>query len=131
MDLIKITQDNESVFKSEFRKHRFLSDMSVDDGGSDAAPSPADMVVSSLGFCIAMIVQRYCKTHKYNDAGIELSMTYLLNAKPKMIKNITIDIALPDGFPDDRKSAILNSVKTCVIYNSLSKDVELDIDFEN
>jgi uncharacterized OsmC-like protein len=131
MDLITITQENDSVFKSEFRKHRFLSDMSIDDGGIDAAPSPADMVVSSLGFCIAMIIQRYCRTHKYNDEGIELSMTYLLNDKPKMIKNITIDIALPGGFPDDRKSAILNSVKTCVVHNSLSDKVEIDIDFEN
>ena len=131
MDLITITQENESVFKSEFRNHIFLSDMSIDDGGTDAAPSPADMVVSSLGFCIAMIIQRYCKTHGYNDAGIELSMTYLLNDKPKMIKNITIDIALPEGFPDDRKSAILNSVKTCVVHNSLSDKVEVDIDFED
>jgi uncharacterized OsmC-like protein len=130
MDLITITQENDSVFKSEFRKHRISSDLSVDDGGTDAAPSPADMVVSSLGFCIAMIIQRYCKSHGNSDKGIELSMTYLLNDKPKMINSITIDIALPDGFPNDRKSAILNSVKTCVIYNSLSDKVDIDIDFE-
>jgi uncharacterized OsmC-like protein len=55
----------------------------------------------------------------------------MLNEKPKMISSITIDIALPDDFPENRKQAILNSVKTCVIYNSLSKEVEIDIDFEN
>jgi uncharacterized OsmC-like protein len=131
MDLISISQDKNSVFQSKIRQHAFLSDLSVADGGSDAAPSPADLVVSSLGFCIAMIIQRYCKTHGYSDKGIELSMTYLLNDKPKMINSITIDIALPEGFPSDRKQAILNSVKTCVIYNSLSKEVEIDIDFEN
>lgn len=130
MDLISITQDKDSVFKSQVRKHTFLSDMSVDDGGEDAAPSPADLVVSSLGFCIAMIIQRYCKTHGYNDEGIEISMTYLLNDKPKRIDSITVDIALPEGFPGDRKKAILNSIKTCVVHNSLSNDVEIDIDFE-
>ena len=130
MDLISISQDKDSIFKSEIRKHEFLSDMSFDDGGNDAAPSPADLLVSSLGFCFAMILQRYCKTQGFSDEGIELSMTYLLNDKPKMISSITVDIALPEGFPEDRKPAVLNALKTCVIHNSLSKDVEIDIDFE-
>jgi len=105
--------------------------MSLKDGGTDAAPSPADQVVSSLGSCIAMIIQRYCISHGYSDKGIELSMTYLLNDKPKMISSITIDIALPKDFPQGRRPAILNSVKTCVIYNSLSNDIDIDIDFED
>jgi len=131
MDLISISQENDSIFKTQLRKHIFLSDMSLKDGGADAAPSPADLVVSSLGFCIAMIIQRYCKSHGHSDSGIELSMTYLLNDNPKMISSITIDIGLPEDFPEIRKQAILNSVKTCVIFNSLSKDIEIDIDFEN
>ena len=131
MDLISISQEKDSIFKTQIRKHSFLSDLSIEDGGTDAAPSPADFVVSSLGSCIAMIIQRYCKSHGLSDEGIELSMTYLINDSPKMISSITIDIALPEDFPQNRKQAILNSVKTCVIYNSLSKDVEIDIDFEN
>ena len=131
MDLISITQEKDAIFKTQIRKHSFLSDMSIKDGGTDEAPSPAELLVSSLGFCIAMIIQRYCKSHGHEDKDINLSMTYLLNDDPKMISSITIDIALPEDFPQNRKQAILNSVKTCVIYNSLSKDVEIDIDFEN
>jgi len=131
MDLISISQDKDTTFKTHIREHTFLSDMSIKDGGTDAAPSPADLVVSSLGFCIAMIIQRYCISHGHDDKGINLSMTYLLNDVPKMISSITIDIGLPEDFPQNKRQAILNSVKTCVIYNSLSKDVEIDIDFED
>jgi uncharacterized OsmC-like protein len=131
MDLITITQEKDGIFKSDVRDHSFLSDMSVKDGGTDAAPSPADLVVSSLGFCFAMILQRYCISHEYSDQGIEISMTYLLKDDPKRISSITVDIALPEGFPEDRKQAVLNSCKTCVVFNSLSKDVEIDIDFED
>ena len=130
MDLISISQQKDTIYKTEIRKHQFFSDMSVDDGGSDAAPSPADLLVSSLGFCFAMIIQRYCKTQGFSDEGIELSMTYLLNDKPKMISSITVDIALPEDFPEDRKQAIMNCVKTCVIHNSLNKEINIDIDFE-
>ena len=131
MDLISISQEKDSIFKTRIREHNFLSDLSIQDGGNDAAPSPAELLVSSLGFCIAMIIQRYCKSHQYGEHGIELSMTYLLNDNPKMISSITIDIALPENFPQNRKQAILNAVKTCVIYNSLNEHVEIDIDFED
>ena len=130
MDLISISQEKDSIFKTQIRKHCFSSDLSTEDGGTDAAPSPADFLASSLGLCIAMIIQRYCKSHGLDDTGINLSMTYLLKNNPKMISSITIDIALPENFPHHKKQAILNSVKTCVIFNSLDKNVEIDIDFE-
>jgi len=131
MDLISITQEKGTIFKSQIRNHSFLSDMSVKDGGTDKAPSPAELLVSALGFCIAMILQRYCESHGYDAQGINLSMTYLLNDSPKMISNITLDIGLPDNFPDDRRQALLNAVKTCVIYNSLNKNTLIDIEFED
>ncbi len=131
MDLISITQEKDSKFKTEIRNHTFFSDMSVKDGGNDAAPSPADLLVSTLGSCIGMIIHRYCESHGYNSQDIDVSMTYLLNDNPKMIKSITADIALPADFPVNRKKAIINSVKTCVIFNSLSKDIDIDIEIED
>lgn len=130
MDLITITQEKDSKFKTEIRKHSFYSDMSEKDGGNDEAPSPADLLVSSLGNCIGMIIQRYCQSHGYQSEGIEISMTYLLNDSPKMVKNITADVVLPEGFPKDRKKAVLNACKTCVIYNSLDKNIDIDIEIE-
>ena len=130
MDLITISQEKGSKFKTEIRNHSFSLDMSVKDGGNDLAPSPAEYLVSTLGACIGMTINTYCQTHGYDSNDIGLSATYVLNDKPKMIKNITIDIELPESFPSDRHKAILNSVKSCVIYNSLSKDIEIDIEIE-
>jgi uncharacterized OsmC-like protein len=130
MDLITITQENGSKFKTQIRQHAFYSDMATRDGGNDEAPSPAELLVSSLGTCIGMTINSYCQSHGYDSEDIDISMTYLLDDNPKRIKNITIDIALPENFPDSRKQAILNSLKSCVIYNSLSKETEIDIEFE-
>ena len=131
MDLITIIQEKGSKFKTKIRNHEFFSDMAVRDGGNDEAPSPAELLVSSLGTCLGMTVDTYCKTHGYESKNIGITMTYLLNDNPKRIKNITIDIELPDNFPDNRKRAILNSVKSCVIYNSICKETEIDIEIEN
>jgi putative redox protein len=130
MDLISITQEKDSKFEIQIRNHSFFSDMSVKDGGKDEAPSPAELLVSALGACIGMIVNSYCRSHGYSSENLGLSMTYVLTDHPKRIKNITLDIALSESFPQDRRKAILNSIKSCVIFNSLSENTEIDIDFE-
>jgi putative redox protein len=131
MDLITITQKKDSIFKAEIRNHAFLSDMSFADGGSDGAPSPAEFLVSSLGMCIGMVINTYCNSHGYEKEGLEVSMTFVLESDPKRIKNITVDITLPENFPADRKKAVQNLIKTCVIYNSLSPKTEMDIEIVN
>lgn len=131
MDLITITHQKDSTFKAQIRDHSFLSDMAVGDGGHDEAPSPAELLVCSLGMCIGMTINTYCTSHGYDSEDVEVSMTYLLEDNPKRIKNITVDIALPENFPSNRKTAILNSLKSCVIFNSLNKNTEIDIEFED
>jgi uncharacterized OsmC-like protein len=131
MDLISITQEKDSNFRVQIRDHVFFSDMSIKDGGKDEAPSPAELLVSSLGACLGMTINTYCKSHGYDSKDMDISMTYLLADNPKRIKNITIDIVLPENFPDNRKQAILNSMKSCVIFNSLDKSTEIDIEIED
>ena len=131
MDLISISQEQDLKFKTEIRQHEFFSDMSEKDGGKDRAPAPAEYLVSSLASCIGMTIELYCSSHGYDSGDIELSTTYVLNDKPKRIKNITIDIDMPDTFPANRRQAVLNAVKTCVIYNSLHPDIEVDIEIED
>jgi uncharacterized OsmC-like protein len=131
MDLITITQERDSIFKAEIRNHAFLSDMSVADGGNDGAPSPAEFLVSSLGMCIGMVINTYCNSHGYEKMGLEVSMTFVLESDPKRIKNITVDITLPEKFPTDRRKAVQNLIKTCVIYNSLHPQTEVDIEIVN
>ena len=130
MDLITVTQKKDSHFQTEIRNHIILSDMSVDDGGNDESPSPAEHMVSALGACIGMTINTYCETLKQDTADLEITMTYVLNNDPKMIKNITVDIAMPEGFPESRHKAVMNLLKACPIYNSLHPDIEVDIEIE-
>ena len=59
MDLITVAREAGLAFKVNVRGHEFSSDMSVSDGGRDAAPAPAELVGGALGACIAMMVQAY------------------------------------------------------------------------
>ena len=102
----------------------------MDDGGNDESPSPAEQLVSSLGACIGMTINTYCETLGQDASELEITMTYVLNNDPKMIKNITCDIAMPEDFPQSRHKAVMNLLKACPIYNSLHPDIEIDIETE-
>ena len=62
MDLIRVQQDGTQQFSIHVRQHEVGSDMSVDDGGQDAGPSPTELLVGAFGACLGMAVARYCQT---------------------------------------------------------------------
>lgn len=128
MDLISVEQEEGSKFKVQVRHHRFTSDMSVQDGGKDEAPSPAYIVVGALGACIGMAIHRYCASHGFASEQISLDLTFQLDTDPMRIKNITIDINLPRDFPKERRRAILKVAEACPVHSTLRIPPEIDIE---
>jgi len=114
MDLISVSQVNKQKFKVNLRKHEFFADMSIQDKGEDQAPSPSELLVGAYGSCVGMIIHRYCESHGIESKDINLDMTFQLADNPKRIGNITVDVTLPEGFPEDRKKVVYNLAKTCV-----------------
>ena len=129
MDLITIERKSGLEFEIQVRGHSLVADMSVDDGGQDGGLAPAELFASSLGACVAMMVQAYCDTHGYTDGNVGVSLTLELADDPKRIASIVIDVDLPDGFPDDRRDAVQRVAEHCVIHGTLSHPPRVDIEF--
>lgn len=123
-----ITRDSGTAFCVRIRGHEFKSDMSVADGGQDAAPSPAEFLAGSLGACIAMMVQGYCDTHGY-DGDVEVSLTIELADDPKRIDGIVMDVELPEGFPEEKHEVVRRVAEHCVIHGTLTNTPRMDIEF--
>ncbi len=128
MDLITVTRESGLEFSVRVRGHEFKSDMSVADGGGDAAPSPAELLAGSLGACVAMMVQIYCDTHGYSDGQVEVSLTLELADEPKRVGAIVIDVELPNDVPDDKKDVVKRVAERCSIHNTLENCPRVDIE---
>lgn len=128
MDLMKINQIKGNKFSIEVRNHKINLDMHKDDGGEDTGMNPIELMVGALGACIGMTINIYCAMKKIPSEGIAVNAVPTLASDPKRIKNITIDITLPEGFPEDRKEAILKVAHKCPVYNTLKDLPEIDID---
>jgi putative redox protein len=127
MDLITVSRNSGSGFGIRVRGHHVTSDMSAGDGGQDQGPSPAELLASSLGACIAMIVQGYCTAHGY-DGDVGVSLTMELADKPKRVGRFVVDLELPPGIPAEKMEAIKRVAQHCPIHETFKNPPEVDID---
>ena len=128
MDLITVERETGLAFRLKVRGHEFSSDMSVEDGGRDAAPSPAELMAGSLGACIAMMVQGYCDTHGYTDGEVGVSLTVELGDNPKRVAGFVIDLELPSDVPKNKHDVIMRVAEKCTIHETLESSPRVDID---
>ena len=128
MSLISITRRSGLEFAVQLRNHEFTSDMSEADGGQDKGPSPSELLVGSLGVCIAMMAQLYCDRHGYKDGEVSASMTYELAADPIRIGAITIDLEIPKDVPDEKKAAIRRIAEACPVHRTFEHPPEIDLE---
>lgn len=128
MSLISVSRKAGLGFEIQVGAHRVVTDFSVDDGGEDTGPSPSEMLVGSLGACIAIMVQRYCERHRYTDGEVSATLTYELADDPKRIAAITIDLEIPKDVPENKYDAIRRIAEACPIHGTLANPPDVDLE---
>lgn len=127
MDLITVSRKDGLEFGIRVRGHDVASDMSEKDGGLDAGPSPAELFAGSLGACIGMMVQSYCRRHEY-EGDVEVSLTMEMADSPKRVGAIVVDVELPEGVPEEKREAIRRMAERCPIHETLKDPPRVDIE---
>jgi len=127
MDLMTVSSKGGLEVDVRVRGHVVTSDMSPQDGGLDAGPSPAELLAASLGACIAMMVQRYCDSHGYEGETTVYLAPQLAN-DPKRVGSIAIDVEAPSGVPEDKKDAVRRVAERCLVHETLRRPPKVDID---
>ncbi|MFA4915341.1 MAG: OsmC family protein [Syntrophales bacterium] len=129
MDLISIKHESGLCFSVSVRGHRFLVDMGKGDGGADEGPSPAELLVASIGSCVSAHIVKYCQTSKIPYEGMELNVTFQITDEDnkKRISHIVGDISLPQD-PGPRTAAVLRAGQNCIIRNTLAHGPEIDLE---
>ena len=128
MDLITIDRKAGKAFELKVRGHSLTIDMSKEEGGADEGMNPVELLASSLGACIAIMVQTYCDSHGYTDGDVAASLTLQIADDPKRIGNIVIDLELPKDFPEDKKSVVERLAELCPVHETLKHMPTVDLE---
>jgi putative redox protein len=98
--------------------HRVLTDQPRSNGGEDAAPSPFQLFLASLGTCAGIFVQGFCAKRgiPYHDIRLVERPTYGSNGA---LESVEFELQVPPDFPPDYHAALLRVIDQCSVKRVL------------
>jgi len=111
------------------RGHQVLTDQPITDGGSDAALTPTELLVASLGSCVAFYAGRYLLRHRLHRAGLAVVAEFDMAAdRPARVGAVRLRIIVPGGVPAQRTDALLAVASHCTVHNTRRKEPDVSIE---
>ena len=116
MGTIHVEHDGGDRFTSRVRDHLVVTDQPNADGGTDAGPTPVELLVTSLASCVAHYAHRYLVRHGVDAAGLAVDANFTMATdRPARIASMTITVTPPA----DRHDAFLAVASHCTVHNTL------------
>lgn len=124
---IKVTFGDGFVIKAECRGHLITTDQPVAVGGNDSAPTPFELFLASIATCAGFYVLAFLKQRQLSAEGIYLTMSSERSPESKLVKNIKINIHLPESFPDKYREAVVRAADQCTVKAHLQQPPSIEI----
>ncbi len=124
---IKVTFGDGLVIKAECRGHLITADQPVAAGGNDSAPTPFELFLASIATCAGFYVLAFLKQRQLSAEGIYLTMSSERSPESKLVKNIKINIHLPESFPDKYREAVVRAADQCTVKAHLQQPPSIEI----
>ncbi len=116
---------------AEYKGIIIKTDQPVYQGGGGLAPAPFDLFLASIATCAGIYVLFFCQKRGISTEKTALVMKIRRNPGTKMIERISLEIQLPQEFPEKYKNAVIKAVNSCsvkeYILNSPAFEVEAKI----
>jgi ribosomal protein S12 methylthiotransferase accessory factor len=102
------------------------TDQSPDSGGEGAAPEPFDLFLASIGTCAGAYVAAFCATRDIPLKEIEIVQRWSRTGDGRL-EQVTLDIRLPESFPERYREALLRSAARCSVKRTLQNPPEVEV----
>ena len=96
-----------------------LTDQPVRRGGEGSAPAPFDLFLASIGTCAGLYALQFLRRRDMPTEDLRLTLETEEDAERGMLSKVTIRIALPDGFPDKYRDALVRAVELCSVKRQI------------
>ncbi|MEZ0313535.1 MAG: OsmC family protein [Myxococcota bacterium] len=98
--------------------HLIRTDQPIGRGGHDAAPSPFDLFLASIGTCAGLSIQTFCVKRDIPFQGIGIIEEIALDDHG-VLTGVEVRITLPEGFPPRYVTALHKVVAQCAVARSV------------
>ncbi len=122
MPTIRTRYRGDMLFETVLGSHKINIDVPPSMGGKDRGPTPPQLLIASLGACVAVLVADFCEEHEIDDAGLSVDVSYEKTSHPTRLTGISVTIALPKGECDDdcTRKAIQRVAEHCPVHETIA-----------
>jgi ribosomal protein S12 methylthiotransferase accessory factor len=103
------------------------TDQPEESGGNNSAPSPSDLFTTSIAACAGYFALRFCRERHIETSDMSLNMSYDWNDATKRYGTFSIELKLPEGFPDKYRKAIIKAMDLCVVKQHIIDPPEFKV----
>ena len=111
---------------AKFGDLEVISDQSANAGGNAEHPEPFDYFLVSMVLCAGFYARKFCEQRDISTQGMTLTQNNE-NVDDNGKKLFSIEINLPDGFPDKYKKALIAAVNTCTVKKVIQAVPEFSV----
>lgn len=96
-------------------------------GGDGTAPTPFTLFTASLATCAGYFALKFCRTRNLNTDGMSLCLKYGWDKEKKKYPKMSIQLTLPEDFPEKYREPILRAMDQCVVKKHIIDPPEFEI----
>ena len=117
---MKATATREGGFRHtvKVRSHELSIDEPLDEGGSDSAPSPQELLAASLASCTAVTMEMYAARKGWDMGGVEVACEYT-PAERGCATRFELILRLPEGLADEQVQRLHAIAAKCPVHRTL------------
>lgn len=103
------------------------TDQPVEDGGTNTAPAPYDLFLSSIATCSGIYVARFCQQRELPTDGMSMTLDIDYDQEQRKLEKVKITLKLPEGFPEKYKKAVLRAAGMCSVKKAILNPPEFEM----
>ena len=127
MSMIKATFPAGAMVTAHFGEFEVPTDQPEEGGGTNSAPEPYMLFLSSIVTCAGFYVQRFCQQRKLATEGMTMTLDIDRNPESRRLEKIKIAIQLPKSFPEKYQQAVVRAAGMCSVKKAIADPPEFEV----
>ncbi len=124
---IKVTFPSNLKVEASVGEFTVMTDQPEKSGGDNSAPSPSELFTTSIATCAGYFALKFCRARDIDTSTMRLKMAYAWDRDQKRWPKMSIELELPNGFPDKYRKAIIKAMDQCVVKQHILQAPEFEI----